>query len=78
MKNYLKKIYKYWMVFVRFLSKVNGMIILTLLFFALFGFYSIIIRLKNLFLKRPSLIKQTFWLEKKYIEPDIEILKRQF
>lgn len=78
MRNLLKKIYKYWLVFARFLGRVNGTIILTILFLVLFGVYSTSIRLKNLFLKKPSSKKQTFWLEKRYIEPDIEILKRQF
>lgn len=78
MINLLKKIYKYWIVFAGFLGRVNGTIILTILFFILFGLYSTIIRLKNFFWKKSSSKNHTFWLEKKYIEPDVEVLRRQF
>ena len=74
MTKIFKAIYKYWMKFANFIGEINFQIIFTIFFFFLIGAYSII---KKLFSKK-ELARQTNWIEKKYNEPSIDILKRQF
>jgi len=77
----MKILYKYWMKFAHFIGIVNSTIIFTILFAIVFGIYSIIQRFVYLILfltNRHKKEKTTYWIEKKYNKPSLEILKRQF
>ena len=75
-KKIFKKFYTYWMKFAYILGEVNSKIIFTGLFFIVFGIYSLIARLLNLFKKNPP--QTSYWVNKKYKEPTMENLKKQF
>ena len=77
MKRILKILYKYWMSFASFVGHVNSKIIFTLLFIVVFGVYALVIRFFSIF-KRQPIYKVSYWQKKKYIEPTIENLRRQF
>ena len=69
------------MKFAHVVGIVNSTIILTILFVIVFGIYSIIQRFIYLIIfliKGHKEQKATYWVEKKYNKPSIEILKRQF
>jgi len=69
--HYLKVPYRYWMRFVFVLGEVNFTIIFSILFFVLLGPYAIVSMVTRK--------KQVGgWIEKKYAEPTVELLKRQF
>ncbi len=72
----LRKLYIYWMKFAGFLGRVNSVIILTLLFVAAIGPYAIIKRIVDFFRRKP--VPNTLWIDKKYIQPSIDVLERQF
>jgi len=74
LKKVFQTVYQYWMKFAYCVGEINFKIIFSVLFFALIGIYSIIKKIFNLFTGKPN----GRWLEKKYVEPVIEILRRQF
>ena len=76
----LRELYKYWMKFAGFIGRVNSVIILTILFVVVVGLYSIILKIVHLlFIWKPAHHKKTtFWIDKKYNMPELDILKRQF
>ncbi len=76
MKQYLVKAKKKWMKFVYILGEVNSKVIFTILFYLMFGIYAIITKIIKFFFRKAS--PDSFWIEKKYTDPDIEFLKRQF
>jgi len=79
LKLYLEKIYSVWMKFAKILGTINSYIILTVLYFILFGIYSILEKVFKLplFLLKNSK-KESYWRKKNYETPTKEILKRQF
>jgi|TARA_B100001964_G_C13719897_1_gene374127 hypothetical protein len=77
----MKKLFKYWMKFAHFIEVISSTIIFTILFVIVFGIYAIIqhfIYLILFLIKGRREQKTTYWIEKKYNKPSIEILKRQF
>jgi len=68
------------MKFALFIGEINGKIIFSFLYFVLIGAYALIS--KTLSFVRKHLKKappsKSFWVEKKYVEPTIENMKRQF
>lgn len=73
----LKTAYRYWMKFARVAGRVNSAIILSLLFILLLGPYALVWKLAQLLVKRKHK-ESSFWLEKKYIPPTLDNLKRPF
>lgn len=62
------------MKFANFIGEINFKIIFTVFFFTLIGIYASI---KKIF-QRKMPDNGTFWIEKKYGEPDTETMQRQF
>jgi hypothetical protein len=62
------------------LGEINFKIIFSVFFFLLVGVYAIIAKVirgvKRLVTRTPT--KKSFWIEKKYAEPTIENMRRQF
>ena len=61
---------------VYFLGEINSRIVFTLLFYTVIGIYSLFIKLFSLFEKTSP--HATYWVLKKYREPTIENLTKQF
>jgi len=68
-----------WKAFSRRLAKIQTIILLTLFYFTLFGFYALILKLlgKDLLDKNWKKNK-SFWMEKPSQEESLERAKRQF
>lgn len=73
-KKIFKIAYQYWMKFAYFIGEINFKIIFSALFFVLIGIYAIIKKIFNLTVEEQS----GRWVRKKYTEPEIETLRRQF
>lgn len=76
MKKITKKLYSYWMKFAHILGEINSRIIFTIIFFVVFGIYALIAKFLYLFKKDSP--RTSYWMEKKYREPTIENLTKQF
>lgn len=75
--NLLRILYRFWMKFARVAGRVNSAIILSLLFILLLGPYALVWKLAHLLVERKRK-ESSFWLEKKYIPPTSDNLKRPF
>ncbi len=74
-----KLIYKYWMKIAHFIGEVNTKIILTLLYFVVFGLFSIVARLmgRDLLDKRLD-AKPSYWSNKEKLQQDLARCAHQF
>ncbi|HEY4475865.1 MAG TPA: hypothetical protein VJB92_04070 [Candidatus Paceibacterota bacterium] len=79
-KNQVKKlgllIWNGWKKFAFALGYINSRIILTLIYFIVFGVYAILSLPFRLFKKNKK--QDTFWRDKDYREPTLENLEKQF
>ena len=85
LKKLWKTFFKYWMKFAGVLGKINGFIILTVLYVVVFGIYAIchfayvmVHRLVSLFRERVPPQQGSFWIEKPYQKETLETMRRQF
>ena len=62
LKKLLKTLYKYWMIFARFLGRINSRVLLTVFYFLIFGIVSLIRKLFKLFKVHPETV--SYWLKK--------------
>lgn len=79
MKNFFKKLYKYWMIFAKKFAIIPTTIILSILYFIFVGIIALInfVTRQDLLGKR-AVTKDTYWLAKEHIPTDFERCKRQF
>ena len=77
MKIFLKKIYSYWMKFVRILGLINGTIIFTILYFLVFGIYAIIFKVIKFLSKKPF-SRLSYWESASEGGRSLEDMERQF
>lgn len=74
----VQKIHKHWMQFVHILGEINGRIIFTILYFTVLGLFAVPLKLLSLLRKKNNKNQNSFWLEKEYQKPTLDLLKRQF
>ncbi len=80
MRKILKTLWAGWKYFAHIIGVVNTRIILTILYFVLFGFVSIILFVlrNDLLQRRRKIIKQSFWKAKEPQKLDLNLYKHQF
>jgi len=80
MRSFFETIWSGIKVFSRKVAYVQAIIILTLFYFLVIGFFSLVIRLlgKDLLNKKWKDKKESYWVKKEKVEVNLENARRQF
>ncbi len=76
-RDFLKILYRQWMKFALFVGHINSRIIFAVLYIFVLGIYAFVLQ-SILFFKRTPVAETSYWQKKKYVEPSLESVRRQF
>ncbi len=79
LKNVFDQLLAGWKKFSSALGWVNSRIIFTIIYVVIFGIYALVRRLIRLIVEwNTAPVSATYWEDKKYQPPTIEVMQRQF
>ena len=80
MNNFFHTIKRWWLLFAQMLGKVNTILLLSLVYFVVIGFMSLIVKLfrKDLLQKKMDYDQASYWQTRKSSEQTLDRYKFQF